>query len=184
MVTHKMISDDINMIVSQLKEIDAKIPSLFNSIRLGLVAAAVIILIQLLSYTHAFIKGEAVSNTYLFSLLFSCGLGLIVLLATISGVSKFSSIPLEVRQKSVIFKICSKTCKKYLQIWLFINFLSLIIVNSLALDPFVTYGTQFLSMVILFIIYTIDLGRYDFSILHSAISAWRNGKLESVVLAK
>lgn len=137
---------------------------------------------QGVSFIRPIMEGMPLNMFALFPLLFSTCLAIFIFLTLSSMTGRFLSLPSGVRENSMVIRFYSARVKMYLYVWLLIGLSAALFTCFLNLDPEVTCITQFVSLIVLYFISTIDLGRYDFSIFTSAISAWRvkepDGKLK------
>lgn len=181
-ITHAMIRDDVDNIVRVLKSSEGNIPSFFSIFVPGLKVSLCAIVFQAISFIRPIMEGMPLNMFALFPLLFSTCLAIFISFTLSSMMGRFLSLPSGVRESSMVIRFYSARIKMYLYVWLLMGLSAALFTCFLNLDPEVTCITQFVSLIVLYFISTIDLGRYDFSIFTSAISAWRgkepDGKLK------
>ncbi|WP_072932123.1 hypothetical protein [Nissabacter archeti] len=179
-ITHKQIKDDVDKVIATLRVEDVEIPSSWVCMRIGLFFMVGITLWQMLIVSSVFDNGMDGFFSQ-FSVLFSFFLGFIVFISSYLLSGKYYSLPEKVRSESLVIKIVTSKIKAYSISWLILNFFIGVICKVFALDPaFLSSAPQLITLVILLFLYSIDMSRYDLSLLSSVISAWREGKMKRV----
>lgn len=178
-ISHKMIQEDVQQITSSLKKEDAQIPSLWDSLKAGLLLMILIVSWQSFVAFLNVSRGHAsLLNPAYLSVVMSFIVSFFAFLASSSFFAKYLSLPKEVIKNSIIIKVIRKKLRAYLIAWVFVVlFAGGACVVFPSISAIFSSVTQFLSLVILYFIFTIDISRYDLSMLSSLISSWRNGDI-------
>ena len=174
-ISKKTIKDDVNFIIKSIEREDVAIPTFLSCAMPGLFFMLGITLWQFfVAYpVSSFEKMTRLAAPA--SVAFSFVLGSIVFLAMTSLRGKYLSLPLEVREKSVIIKLITHKSLFYSFAWISINILTGLLVKKYDISVMLSYGTQLVSLVAIYLIAIVDLGRYDLALLSSAIKQWREG---------
>ena len=101
--------------------------------------------------------------------------GFFIFIGITSMRSKYLSLPVEIREQSLIVNLIRRKTMYYAGVWLGLNILTSIAVKLLTLSLMLSYTTQFASLLILWFIALADLGRYDLAVFSAVIKAWRDG---------
>ncbi|PLR30063.1 hypothetical protein [Chimaeribacter arupi] len=177
-ITHKQIKDDIDKVIAILQTEDMEIPNSWTCMRIGAFFITGITLWQMLIVSSIYDNGMDAFFSQ-FSVLFSFFLGFIVFVGSYLISGKYYSLPERVRSESLVIRIVTGKVKAYSISWLVLNFFIGVICKMFALDPaFLSSAPQLITLVVFVFLYSVDMSRYDLSLLSSVISAWREGKLK------
>lgn len=173
-ITNKMIKDDVLMISRVFLNQECEVPPFWKCMRLGLS-----IFVGLVSWQTLFaLTTENFSGG--FSIVMAVGLGFIILLSCFGMSAKYYSLPVEIREGSIVIRFVKTKIKYYTSFVLLMY-----VVFTLALrmtDVFIPIACVmflFITLFITFFIFLADMGRYDLSLFTAAISAWRGEEPES-----
>ncbi|HHQ4545273.1 TPA: conjugal transfer entry exclusion protein TraS [Aeromonas veronii] len=175
MITKKAINDDIAFIIDTLKNREVMIPSFLSCASPGL---AVMFGLPLWQCFVAYPIPPFDKMTKLFaqaSICFSFFLGFFIFLMLTSMRGKFLSLPLEVRQQSLLVKLTKRKSSIYVGLWFCVNILAGILIKLLDIDALLSSGMQLVSLVFIWFIAAVDMGRYDLTVFSSVTKAWRDG---------
>ena len=174
-ISKKDIDNDTSFILNTMKKEDVIIPSFLSCATPGLLFMAGLTLWQLF-VAYPIIHFDKMTKLFApasaaFS--FIVGFFLFIILTNIRG--KYLSLPVEVREESLIVKLITKRAFVYSCLWVATNLISGIIVKQYEMAAMVSSVIQLLSLLVIYFVAIVDLGRYDLAILSSAITKWREG---------
>ncbi len=180
-ITKKAITDDIAFISSTLKQQDVAIPPFLSCAMPGLAVMLCMLIMPLwnlfsnLAYFHKYGLDLMARLDDLIPLLMFFIFGFFIFIGITSMRSKYLSLPVEIREQSLIVNLIRRKTMYYSGVWLGLNILTSIAVKFLTLSLMLSYTTQFASLLILWFIALADLGRYDLAVFSAVIKAWRDG---------
>ena len=180
-ITKKAITDDIAFISSTLKQQDVAIPPFLSCAMPGLAVMLCMLIMPLwnlfsnLAYFHKYGLDLMARLDDLIPLLMFFIFGFFIFIGITSMRSKYLSLPVEIREQSLIVNLIRRKTMYYAGVWLGLNILTSIAVKLLTLSLMLSYTTQFASLLILWFIALADLGRYDLAVFSAVIKAWRDG---------
>ena len=180
-ITKKAITDDIAFISSTLKQQDVAIPPFLSCAMPGLAVMLCMLIMPLwnlfsnLAYFHKYGLDLMARLDDLIPLLMFFIFGFFIFIGITSMRSKYLSLPVEIREQSLIVNLIRRKTMYYAGVWLGLNILTSIAVKFLTLSLMLSYTTQFASLLILWFIALADLGRYDLAVFSAVIKAWRDG---------
>ena len=180
-ITKKAITDDIAFISSTLKQQDVAIPPFLSCAMPGLAVMLCMLIMPLwnlfsnLAYFHKYGLDLMARLDDLIPLLMFFIFGFFIFIGITSMRSKYLSLPVEIREQSLIVNLIRRKTMYYAGVWLGLNILTSIAVKLLTLSLMLSYTTQFSSLLILWFIALADLGRYDLAVFSAVIKAWRDG---------
>ena len=180
-ITKKAITDDIAFISSTLKQQDVAIPPFLSCAMPGLAVMLCMLIMPLwnlfsnLAYFHKYGLDLMARLDDLIPLLMFFIFGFFIFIGITSMRSKYLSLPIEIREQSLIVNLIRRKTIYYAGVWLGLNILTSIAVKLLTLSLMLSYTTQFASLLILWFIALADLGRYDLAVFSAVIKAWRDG---------
>lgn len=180
-ITKKEITDDIAFISSTLKQQDVAIPPFLSCAMPGLAVMLCMLIMPLwnlfsnLAYFHKYGLDLMARLDDLIPLLMFFIFGFFIFIGITSMRSKYLSLPVEIREQSLIVNLIRRKTMYYAGVWLGLNILTSIAVKLLTLSLMLSYTTQFASLLILWFIALADLGRYDLAVFSAVIKAWRDG---------
>ena len=173
MITNKILIEEVEELKSLLSQGKAEIPSFWECLWPGVVLLAWNILCAVISVDAVYLSGK-----YMFHVLvFPVGVITIMLLGIASSRSLFLSVPKLFRVKSNIYRFFTKKVAIYAVVYMAVIML-LAICNRVFYDsPFSFAFMVVLTSVFLGFIMNLDFGRYQLSLLTSAINSFRSEKL-------
>ena len=180
-ITKKAITDDIAFISSTLKQQDVAIPPFLSCAMPGLAVMLCMLIMPLwnlfsnLAYFHKYGLDLMARLDDLIPLLMFFIFGFFIFIGITGMRSKYLSLPVEIREQSLIVNLIRRKTMYYSGVWLGLNILTSIAVKFLTLSLMLSYTTQFASLLILWFIALADLGRYDLAVFSAVIKAWRDG---------
>ena len=180
-ITKKAITDDIAFISSTLKQQDVAIPPFLSCAMPGLAVMLCMLIMPLwnlfsnLAYFQKYDLDLMARLDDLIPLLMFFIFGFFIFIGITSMRSKYLSLPIEIREQSLIVNLIRRKTMYYSGVWLGLNILTSIAVKFLTLSLMLSYTTQFASLLILWFIALADLGRYDLAVFSAVIKAWRDG---------
>ena len=180
-ITKKAITDDIAFISSTLKQQDVAIPPFLSCAMPGLAVMLCMLIMPLwnlfsnLAYFQKYGLDLMARLDDLIPLLMFFIFGFFIFIGITSMRSKYLSLPVEIREQSLIVNLIRRKTMYYAGVWLGLNILTSIAVKLLTLSLMLSYTTQFASLLILWFIALADLGRYDLAVFSAVIKAWRDG---------
>ena len=180
-ITKKAITDDIAFISSTLKQQDVAIPPFLSCAMPGLAVMLCMLIMPLwnlfsnLAYFQKYDLDLMARLDDLIPLLMFFIFGFFIFIGITSMRSKYLSLPVEIREQSLIVNLIRRKTMYYSGVWLGLNILTSIAVKFLTLSLMLSYTTQFASLLILWFIALADLGRYDLAVFSAVIKAWRDG---------
>lgn len=180
-ITKKAITDDVAFISSTLKQQDVAIPPFLSCAMPGLAVMFCMLIIPLwnlfsnLAHFQKYGLDLMARLDDLIPLLMFFMLGFFIFIGITNMRSKYLSLPIEIREQSLIVNLIRRKTMYYSGVWLGLNILTGIAVKFLTLSLMLSYTTQFASLLILWFIALADLGRYDLAVFSAVINAWRDG---------
>lgn len=176
-VTHKMIQEDVNNVIHILKNKDMEIPSAWQCMRPGLFILmgiglwAIAVAWDRLGSPNSLTRNFAVDSVY-----FSLFIGVFIFIGSFLSCSQYFSLPEEIRRSSIMLKIIRRKALVYLVVWVVFNITMGVRTVVYMYDPAFTSTVYLLASLIVGVIaFSVDMGRYNFSLFSSAIAAWRKG---------
>jgi hypothetical protein len=178
MITNKIIQQEMEELKQVLKHGELEIPSMWTCIWPGLGITLWLLLCVMLSFNSNLFVGDIQGLDILGPLVFCLFVGFMITLATASSRGTYLSVPSEFRLKSQLYTFFGKKIKKYAFVYAVIMgvlpFLLLEIGIRLFLYPFIGISLT----VIMGMVLSVDIGRYQLSMLSSIINACKS---ESVI---
>ena len=174
-ITKKAITDDIAFITQTLKKSDVEIPSFLSC------ATPDIVLMLGMTLWQFFIAFPVAHDDKMLRLFskasvgFSFVLGFFIFLMLTSSRGKYLSLPIEIRDQSLIIRLIKHKTMFYAGLWVFLNLAAGLSIKLFDISAIFSYVTQFASALFLWFIALADLGRYDLAVFGSVIKAWRDG---------
>ncbi|MEN4892357.1 hypothetical protein [Erwinia billingiae] len=175
-VSTKMIREDLNGIISSLREEDILIPSFWDSCKIGVFIFIFVFTLQV--GVILLNPMEDLTDSY-FSLAFACILCVICFLGSMSVSGNYQSLPKYVRENSIVFRLLKAKVKVYTTVWMSVGVLAFIVTSLFSLPSVLTSGALFTAMVFLYLLFSADMSRYNLSALSAAITAWRTKSQQS-----
>lgn len=170
-ISSKMIKDDLDVIIASLKEEDVVIPTFWAACKPGLMVLSSIVCVQCIVLM---LTPRVNSGDFYFSLFFSVFIGLLMFFGIMSASGSYKSLPYRVRKQSVIIRMLNEKIKSYVIAWALMVILAGITTVMMGLPPVAVSGATFVSMILLYFLFSADMSRYNLSGLSAAISVWRS----------
>lgn len=112
-----------------------------------------------------------------FSVFFSMFVSILISLAFMNGRARYLSLPSSVRKESLIVRHLVKKTKAYIFSWVLINiFIGFYVIKSGIYGPSVSSVGQFITLILMFFIFNIDMARYELAGLSTLIDKWKENK--------
>ena len=178
LITKKSISDDVTFIVNSLQKQDVTIPSFLACATPGIAVMLSMICMPLwdLLSGHSILAFNPMAKLdQLISIIMFFGLGFFIFILVTSARGKYLSLPMDVRKHSLIVQLVKRKVIFYSGLWLVINASAIAVNIRIEISDMFVWGIHFVSMIIIWFIAIVDLGRYDLALLSSAIKQWREG---------
>jgi len=176
-ITHKMVQEDVNNVIHILKNRDMEIPTAWQCMKPGLFILigielwAITVAWDRMSSSHALTKSLAIDSVY-----FSLFVGGFVFVGAFLSNSQYLSLPKEIRSSSIILKLVRRKVSVYFFVWVVFNIVMGVRTIVYMYDPIFTSSAFLLiSLIVIVIAFSIDVGRYNLSLFSSAIATWRKG---------
>ena len=173
MITNKIVIKEVDELKSVLSQGNAEIPSFWVCIWPGFFLAMWNVFCAVIS-----VRSEYLDFKYIFwVLVFPGAIGLIILLGVASARALFLSVPKFFREKSVVYGFFTKKLIVYAFVYMMVMML-LAFYNRFVYDsPFPYAFMTLLTTIILGFVMNLDFGRYQLSLLTSAINSFRTERL-------
>lgn len=173
MITNKLLIEEVEELKNLLSQGKAEIPSFWECLWPGVVLVAWNMLCAVISVDAVYLTGKYIFHV----LVFPVGVSIIMLLGIASSRSLFLSVPKNFREKSNIYRFFSKKVSIYAVVYMAVIML-LAICNRVVYDtPFSFAFMVVLTSVFFGFVMNLDFGRYQLSLLTSAINSFRAEKL-------
>lgn len=179
MITNKIIRQETEELKQILKQGDLEIPSMWTCLWPGLGVTLWLLLCLLLSFNSSLFIRDFKGLDVLAPLGFCLFMGLMITMATASARGTYLSVPSEFRQKSQLYAFFGKKIKQYAIVYLVVmgGMPYLILVMGLGLFLYMFIG-MFFTLVLIFV-FSIDIGRYQLSMISSIIDACKSANVAS-----
>ena len=172
MINNKVIFEEVEELKHILSEGEVDIPPFWACLWPGLVIIVWNAFCAVISVDSSFL-----SSKYIFgAMIFPCGVGVIIMLGVASARSLFLSVPKSFRLNSYIYRFFGKKILMYALIYMAVVFLFALLNRAYYNVPF-----SFAFMIILTtflggVVMNLDFGRYQLSLLTSAISTFKTNR--------
>lgn len=174
MITNKIIQQETEELKQILKHGELEIPSMWTCLWPGLGTTLWLLLCVFLSINSSLFVRDFKGFDILVPLVFCLFMGLMITLATASARGTYLSVPSKFRQQSQLYAFFGKKIKQYALVYIVVMggmpYLLLSMGVGLLLYAFI--GGFF--TVILGFVLSIDIGRYQLSMLSSIINACKS----------
>lgn len=174
MITHKIIQQETEELKQILKQGDLEVPSMWTCLWPGLVVALWLLLCLLLSFNSSLFVRDFKRFDILVPLAFCCFMGLMITLGTASARGTYLSVPSCFRQQSQLYAFSSKKIKKYALVYIVVMGAMPYLLLFLGVGLFFYAIIGMFFTVILVFVFSIDIGRYQLSMLSSIINACKS----------
>lgn len=174
MISNKVIFDEVEELKNVLSQGQAEIPSFWACLWPGLVIVAWNMFSAVVSVDNNYL-----SSKYIFWVLVFPGvISLMVLLSVVSARSLFLSVPRSYRVHSQVYRFFTRKVVVYALVYMALIITFALYNKAYYASPFPFSFMMFLTTVFLWFIMNIDFGRYQLSLLTSAINTFKTEKLE------
>lgn len=179
MITNKIIQQETEELKQILKSGDLEIPSMWTCLWPGLGITLWLLLCVLLSINSSLFVRDFKGFEILVPVVFSLFMGLMITLATASARGTYLSVPSGFRQQSQLYAFFGKKIKQYALVYIVVmgGMPYLLLYMGVGLLIYAFIGGLF--TVILWFVLSIDIGRYQLSMLSSVINACKNDSVAS-----
>ncbi|ENZ8718149.1 conjugal transfer protein TraS [Klebsiella aerogenes] len=175
MINNKVIFEEVEELKHILSKGEVDIPSFWTCLWPGLVIIAWNALCSVISVDSGFF-----SSRYIFSaMIFPCGVGVIIMLGVASARSLFLSVPRTFRLNSCLYRFFGKKIMVYT-----ITYMVVVVLFALFNRVYYNSPLPFAFMIVLTticcgVVMNLDFGRYQLSLLTSAISTFKSNRLNN-----
>lgn len=177
MITHKIIQQETEELKQILKQGDLEIPSMWTCLWPGLSVALWLLLCLLLSFNSSLFVRDFKGFDILVPLAFCCFIGLMITLGTANARGTYLSVPSGFRQQSQLYAFFGKKIKQYALVYIVVMgvmpYLLLFLGVGLLLYAFIG---MFFTLILIFV-FSIDIGRYQLSMISSIIDACKSANV-------
>lgn len=174
MITNKIIQQETEELKQILKQGDLEIPTMWTCIWPGLGITLWLLLCVLLSLNSGLIVSARQGSELEVPLFFCVFMGLMITLGTANARGSYLAVPFGFRQKSQLYAFFGRKIKQYALVYMLMMggmpFLLLFLGLNLSIYALVgIFFTVFMGFV-----FSIDIGRYQLSMLSSIINACKS----------
>lgn len=172
MITNKILIKEVDELKSVLLQESAEIPSFWVCVWPGFC----------LAIWNVFCAGISVQSEYLdtkyifWVLVFPGAIGLIIMLGIANARALFLAVPKFFREKSVVYVFLTKKLVFYAAVYMIVVMLSAFYNRFFYNSPFPYAFMILLITVVLGFVMNLDFGRYQLSLLTSAVNAFKDNK--------
>ncbi len=163
MLTHKMIREDSYALAAALRHAEMEIPSFWQCLWPGL-------LIMILMNAWSFYIFRDMAG------LFYVGISVMQVFVVAAIRGKSLAIPRQIKQGNNLLQFVRNKARMYIAIFVLINVGIGLLYKSGHIYGGVMDMCPMVSLVLLWIMFGVDLGRLDLSIMQAALDAWRSGQ--------
>jgi hypothetical protein len=169
-ITNKDIERDMRFILGEMTSTEVRVPSLLKCILPGIAVMALLFTWQVyVSLGAGIYRGQGTA------LVLSLVIGFIVLLTLTQALTKYHSLPSSVKKNSIVIGFIRSKATFYSCVWILVNITFGLLTRQFDWNALSNSVFQLVSIVIIWFIAIVDLGRYDLALLSSAIKQWREG---------
>ncbi|WP_282808372.1 conjugal transfer protein TraS [Hafnia alvei] len=174
MITNKIIQQETEELKHILKQGDLEIPSMWICLWPGLGVALWLLVCLLLSFNSSLFVRDIQGFNIEVPLMFCLFIGLMITLGTANARGTYLAVPADFRQKSQLYAFFGKKIKQYALVYMLVmgGMPYLLLVMGIGLFLYAVIGMLF--TVILVMVLSIDLGRYQLSMISSIIDACKS----------
>lgn len=174
MITNKIIQQETEELKKILKQGDLEIPSMWTCVWPGLGITLWLLLCVLLSINSGLIVSAKQGSELEVPLIFCVFMGLMITLGTANARGTYLAVPHDFREKSQLYAFFGRKIKKYALVYMLVmgGMPFVILFLGLNLSIYALIGIFF--TVILIFISSIDISRYQLSMLSSIINACKS----------
>lgn len=171
MITNKIIQQETEELKQILKQGDLEIPTMWTCIWPGLGITVWLLLCILLSINSGLIVNDRQLSDLEIPLIFCFFIRFMITLATASARGTYLSVPSEFRQKSQLYAFFGKKIKQYTLIYMLVMGGMPFLLLLLGLNLSIYAVVDIFCTVIMGMVLSVDIGRYQSSMLSSIINS-------------
>lgn len=172
MINNKVICEEVEELKHILSEGEVDIPPFWSCLWPGLVIVVWNAFCAVISVDSSFL-----SSKYIFDvMIFPCGVGGLIMLGVASARSLFLSVPKSFRLNSYIYRFFGKKILMYALIYMAVVFLFALLNRAYYNEPFPFAFMIILTTFLGGVVMNLDFGRYQLSLLTSAISTFKTSR--------
>ncbi|MEB7891788.1 conjugal transfer protein TraS [Hafnia alvei] len=174
MITNKIIQQETEELKQILKQGDLEIPSMWTCVWPGLGITLWLLLCVLLSINSGFIVSAKQGSELEVPLIFCVFMGLMITLGTANARGTYLAVPHDFREKSQLYAFFGRKINQYALVYMLVmgGMPFVILFLGLNLSIYALIGIFF--TVILIFILSIDISRYQLSMLSSIINTCKS----------
>lgn len=179
MITNKIIQQETEELKQILKQGDLEIPSMWTCVWPGLGITLWLLLWVLLSINSGLIVNAKQGYELEVPLIFCVFMGLMITLGTANARGTYLAVPHDFREKSQLYAFFCRKIKQYALVYMLVmgGMPFVILFLGLNLSIYALIGIFF--TVILIFILSIDISRYQLSMLSSIINTCKSASITS-----
>lgn len=179
MITNKVIRQETEELKQILKNGDLEVPSMWTCLWPGLGITVWLLLCVLLSINSGLIVSSWQGSELEVPLFFCVFMGLMITLGTANARGTYLAVPADFRRRSQLFAFFGRKIKQYALVYMLVMggmpFLLLILGQKLSIYALIGI---FFTVILVFVL-SIDIGRYQLSMLSSIINACKSDNATS-----
>ena len=174
MITNKIIQQETEELKQILKQGDLEIPSMWTCVWPGLGITLWLLLCVLLSINSGLIVSAKQGSELEVPLIFCVFMGLMITLGTANARGTYLAVPHDFREKTQLYAFFGRKIKQYALVYMLVmgGMPFVILFLGLNLSIYALIGIFF--TVILIFILSIDISRYQLSMLSSIINTCKS----------
>lgn len=174
MLSVSSVKNDIEYIKTVLGTSDCIVPSLWHTFKPALALMIINVSLQMLLTIEEIIF-DGLSLLLIFPTIFTLFFSFIVSIGICELRAKYLSLPMEIRQGSVLVKLLKQKVKVYVTVFSVAVVTSWLVIFTFDFPPISYYLFQFVLFFIFSFVYSADMSRYQLTALRGIIGAWREG---------
>lgn len=179
MITNKIIQQETEELKQILKQGELEIPSMWTCLWPGLGITLWLLICILLSFNSSLFVRHFKGFDILGPLVFCFFMGFMITLATASARGTYLSVPSGFRQRSKLYAFFGRKIKQYAFVYMIVmgGIPYILLVMGIGLFSYAFIGI-FITVIMGFV-FSIDIGRYQLSMLSSIINTCKNDSVAS-----
>lgn len=177
MITNKVIQQETEELKKILKQGDLEIPSMWTCLWPGLGITLWLLLCVLLSINSGLIVSDRQVSDLEVPFIFCIFIGFMITLATASARGTYLAVPSDFRQKSRLYNFFGKKIKQYALVYMLVMGGMPFLLLLLGLNLSIYAVVDIFCTVVMGFVLSIDIGRYQLSVLSSVINACKGDKV-------
>lgn len=173
MITNKILIEEVEGLKSVLSQGKVEIPSFWACLWPGMVLVTWNILCAVISVDVVYLSGKYIFHV----LVFPVGVSIVMLLGIASSRALFLSVPKFFRVKSSVYRFFTKKMAIYAVVYMAVTMLLAFYNRAFYDSPFPFAFMIVLTTIFFGFVMNLDFGRYQLSLLTSAINSFRTERL-------